>query len=485
VIQDKDKFSLSNWEIVSVNPKDKTWTWKSLFCFWANSFQSIVGFSLITSLYVVYNLNFLAVSLGLIIGSLLIYFFVNLIGKPSQIHGIPFPVFLRISMGINGAKYVALIRGIVGIFMFGIQTFFISISFGYVLRIILFSFDKTILNLEIFQTFYYYMTLIDWTSFIFAIFLQFFLFSKGHLFNKTLINFFGLFVYLGLLVFLTVIISENFGDLKNSIIDLINIENFYSKENFKEVATIAGTFFGFFSIIILNFGDFSRYVKNDKELKKGNLSLILNLLIFSIVSVAIVIGADIILNKNNSDVSQIFTNPTDIIGKFNNNYLTICALMFMLAASLSTNMIANYVPSQNTLINFLPNALSLKTSGLIIIIFGGIIGIFWNPILSQIGILSVIDTLGCFFGPTFGIIVTDYYLIKQKKITNKDIFSSLTDGNYYYSGGWHIKALYSLFIGFIFSAATIWNPDLRFFQSFSWLIGLIITSMTYYLLAKR
>jgi len=38
---------------------------------------------------------------------------------------------LRILFGVGGARYIALLRGIVGIFMFGIQTFFIAKSLGY------------------------------------------------------------------------------------------------------------------------------------------------------------------------------------------------------------------------------------------------------------------------------------------------------------------------------------------------------------------
>jgi len=59
VIQENSKTGLQNWEIVSVNPSDKIWNWKDLFCFWGNNIQSIIGFSLIASLYLVYNLNFL------------------------------------------------------------------------------------------------------------------------------------------------------------------------------------------------------------------------------------------------------------------------------------------------------------------------------------------------------------------------------------------------------------------------------------------
>ena len=70
--QEKEKFSLTNWEIVSVNPSDKQWTWKTLFCFWGNSVQSIIGFSLIASLYLVYDLNFLVVLIGSLIGSVFV-----------------------------------------------------------------------------------------------------------------------------------------------------------------------------------------------------------------------------------------------------------------------------------------------------------------------------------------------------------------------------------------------------------------------------
>jgi len=485
VIQENGNIELKNWELVSVNPSDKKWDWTDLFCFWGNNIQTIIGFSLIASLYLVYNLNFLVVLFGCLIGSFFVYFFANLIGRPSQRHGIPFPVFLRISMGINGARYVSLFRGLVGIFMFGVQTYFLSKSFSYLIRIGFHLFDNTILDQDIFLIFYLGMNFIDWAAFIFALLLQFFLFSRGHSFNKLFINFSAMFVYFGLSLFLIIIISENYIAVSQSFKDLLIFKNFLSKENIIPITTIAGTIFAYFSIVILNFGDFSRYVKNEKELNFGNLSLILNLIIFSLFSVLIVIGADIIFNKSLQNVDQILTNPTDIIGKFDNISLSIIVLFFILFSSASTNLIANYVPSQNTLLNFFPQSLNLKSAGVIVAIFGFFIGIFWIPVLSQIGILSFVDTIGAFFGPIFGIVIVDYYLIKKGKLNNKDIFSSISNSSYYYSKGWHIKAIYSLFIGFIFSASTIWNLDLSFLQSFSWIIGAFMSSITYYLLANR
>ena len=97
------------------------------------------------------------------------------------------------------------------------------------------------------------------------------------------------------------------------------------------------------------------------------------------------------------------------------------------------------------------NAISsvIKSSSFVISLFGFFVGIFWLTYLSQIGILSIIDTLGAFFGPLFGIIISDFYFIKKGNLNNKDIYSLEKTGEYYYSGGWHIKGVYSLVLGFI------------------------------------
>ncbi|MBC8304689.1 MAG: cytosine permease [Pelagibacterales bacterium] len=485
MIQEKSNIQLTNWELVSVNPSNKIWNWKDLFCFWGNTIQSIIGFSIIASLYLVYELNVSVVFFGTFAASLLVVFLTNLIGKPSQKHGIPFPVFLRTSMGIFGAKYVAILRGLVAIFMFGVQTFFLSKSIGYLIRISLFSIDSTFLDKEIFTLFFYGLNIIDWFSFVFAIFLQIYLFRKGQIFNKIIINISAIFVYIGLILFCAIIASTNLVDVVDSFKDLLVFDNVISKSNISPFLTVFGTMFAYFSIVIVNFGDFSRFVKNENELKKGNLSLLINLIFFSIFAIFIVIGADIILNKNLQVMDRILVSPTDIIGKFDNIFLSVAALFFILFATASTNLIANFIPSQNCLINLMPSKLNPTSSGVIIGILGFFIGALWVPLLSQIGILSIVDTFGAFFGPIFGIIIADYYLIKEKEIVNKDIFSTNENGAYYFSGGWHLKAIYALLVAFVFSAATIWNPEFRFLQSYSWLIGAFIGFMMHYLLSKK
>ena len=483
--QNKSKDKLINWELVSINPNDKNWDWKDLFCFWGCNIQSIIGFSLIASLYLVYELNVIVVLFGTLIASILVYFLANLIGKPSQKYGLPFPVILRSSLGIKGAKYFGLFRGLVGIFMFGIQTYFLSRLFSYLIRISIFSFDNTFLDHDIFLIFLLGLNIIEWVSLVFTIILQALLFSKSHQFNRSIIRFSAITVYSGMLIFFLTVFLYDVKVVSTAFVDIFSINNLFDKNNLAPLITVVGSVFAYFSIVIVNYGDFSRYIKNENELKNGNLSLILNLLIFSVFAVFIVIGSDIFLNKNLENMERILTNPTDIIGKIDNTELTIIVLFFIIFSSVSTNLIANYIPTQNTLLNFLPTKLSLKTSAFIISFFGFIIGIFWLPLLSQIGILSFIDTFAAFFGPLFGVMVIDYYLVKKTNLNNKDIFSLESKGAYFYSNGWHIKAIYSLVIGFIFAASTIWNESLMTFHSYSWMIGAFTSSLTYYMLVNK
>ena len=483
--QNKSKNTLINWELVSVNPNDKNWDWKDLFCFWGNNIQSVIGFSLIASLYLVYELNVFVVLIGTLLASILVYFLANLIGKPSQKYGLPFSIILRTSLGINGAKYIGLFRGLVGIFMFGIQTYFLSRLLSFLIRISIFSFDNTFLDHDIFLIFLLGLNIIDWVSFVFTIILQAFLFSKNHQFNRSIIKFSAVTVYSGMLIFFLTVFLYDVKVVSAAFADIFSIDNLFDKNNIIPLITVMGTIFAYFSIVIVNYGDFSRYVKNENELKKGNLSLILNLLIFSFFAVFIVIGSDIFLNKNLENMERILTNPTDIIGKIDNTVLTVIVLFFIIFSSASTNLIANYVPTQNTLLNLMPTKFNLKTSAVVIALLGFIIGIFWLPLLSQIGILAFVDTFGAFFGPLFGIMIVDYYLIKKTNLDNNDIFSLKNDSLYFYSNGWHIKAIYSLVLGFIFAASTIWNESLMIFHSYSWVIGAFISSLTYYLIVSK
>ena len=75
---------------------------------------------------------------------------------------------------------------------------------------------------------------------------------------------------------------------------------------------------------------------------------------------------DAYFKQDPENLSRILTNPKDIIGKLDNLLITNLVLIFIIIASASTNLIANFIPSQYTLINFAPSFLSLKSASFVI-----------------------------------------------------------------------------------------------------------------------
>jgi len=58
-----------------------------------------------------------------------VQFFCNLVAKPSQVTGTPYPVICRASFGVLGANIPAIIRGLIAVAWYGIQTYLASAAF--------------------------------------------------------------------------------------------------------------------------------------------------------------------------------------------------------------------------------------------------------------------------------------------------------------------------------------------------------------------
>ena len=86
-------------------------------------------------------------------------------------------------------------------YFLGIQTFFLSKIFGYLIRIMIYSIDNSLLDHEIFLTFFLGLNIIDAISFGVVIIFQTLLFSIGIQHNKKLINYSAILVYAGMVTF--------------------------------------------------------------------------------------------------------------------------------------------------------------------------------------------------------------------------------------------------------------------------------------------
>ena len=101
---------LYNSDLAPTPSSKKNWGWFEIFNVWANDVQSLFGYTLAASLFLASGLNGWAVFAALILAGFFIMWLVNLSGKPSVKHGIPYPVFARVSMGVFGANFPAMAR---------------------------------------------------------------------------------------------------------------------------------------------------------------------------------------------------------------------------------------------------------------------------------------------------------------------------------------------------------------------------------------
>ena len=241
---------------------------------------------------------------------------------------------------------------------------------------------------------------------------------------------------------------------------------------------IFGTMVAYFAAVVINFGDFSRFVRNEKEMRKGNLwGLVGNIVVFSFIALMVTGGTVAVFGET-------LTNPTDMVARVDNWFLTVVAAFAFFTATVGINMVANFIPPAYDLANLMPQKIDFRIGGLITAITGFILAILWVSVISQLGIFPFVNTLGAILAPVYGIMMVDYYIIKKRELDIQDLFSTDSGGKYYYNQGWNNRALVALAIAAIFAVATVWWPALSILSGYGWIIGAALGGGLHYLMSS-
>ncbi len=445
---------LYNDDLAPTPAAAKNWGWFEIFNVWANDVQSLFGYTLAASLFLTAGLNGWAVFAAIILAGFFIMWLVNLSGAPSVKHGIPYPVFARLSMGVFGANFPAMVRGLVAIFWYGAQTFFASTAVDLLLKSFL---DINSGNLILGMTETGLLALALVAGF------QIYLFWNGIDLIRRFLNFAGPAVYAVMILLMVVIWVKAGGGL---LAEAGKIFSGGSNDGWViAFFTVFGTMVAYFAAVVINFGDFSRFVNSESQMRLGNLlGLPLNIAVFSFIALMITAGAVVVFG-------EALTNPTEMVDKVDNLWLTIVAAFAFFTATVGINMVANFVPPAYDLANLAPSKITFRIGGLITAVIGVILAVLWVSVISKIGIFGFVNTLGAVLAPVYGIMMVDYYIIKKQEIDIQQLFSAEPGGKYYYQSGWNIRALIAFAIAAIFAVATVWYPPLGVLQGFGWIIG--------------
>ncbi len=442
--------SLYNADLAPTPSNKKNWGWFEIFNVWANDVQSLFGYTLAASLFLASGLNGWAVFLALILAGFFIMWLVNLSGKPSVKHGIPYPVFARVSMGVFGANFPAMARGLVAMFWYGAQTYAASTAVALLITGITGN-----PGTEMFLG----MTGVMWVSFIFVSAFQVYLFWQGVDLVKRFLNFAGPAVYVVMVLLMLVIWFKAGGGLLSEVGEIFSggtrSGGFEGLGSFGAFLAVFSIMVGYFAAVVINFGDFARFVKNEDEMKKGNLwGLVGNVIFFSFITLMITGGTIAIFG-------EYVANPTDMVAKVDNIVLTIVAAFAFFAATVGINMVANFIPPAYDLANLMPSKINFRTGGLITAAFGFVIGGMWVAVITQMGLFPFVNTLGAILAPVFGIMITDYYIIKKQRLDIDDLFSDSPKGRYHYNGGFNGKGMIAWVLSGYIAVGTVW-PNILF-----------------------
>src|SRR6201994_4945518 len=416
---------LYNHDLAPVAPEGRTWGTFSLFAMWMSDVHSVGGDTFAASLFFL-GLTGWEVLLAMVVGISAVYFLMNLIGRPSLKYGTPFPVVARMSFGVMGANIAAGLRGIVGIVWYGVQTYFAS---------------KAVQALVL--TFYpgaeawthsgfAGLTALGWASFLFMWLFQLLIFLNGMETIRKFIDFCGPVVYIVMFALAIWIVAQT--GMSSLSLQLAPPAEGSAVAH---MANAAMLIVAYFAALLLNFGDFSRFAKDEHAMKVGNfLGLPVNFIVFAIVTVIVTAGTVKVFG-------QAIMDPVGIVERIGNPIVVALGSITFIVATMGINIVANFVSPAYDISNLYPEKIDFRLGGLITSILSVLV-CPWLFVSSPQAITIFVSIFGAVLGPMFGIMVSDYYLVKKQQIVLNDLYTMSPSGSLYYEGGWNNRALLAL-----------------------------------------
>ncbi|GAD87666.1 NCS1 family nucleobase:cation symporter-1 [Nocardia asteroides NBRC 15531] len=460
---------LTNEELAPL--RKQSWGTYNIFAFWMSDVHSVGGYVTAGSLFAL-GLASWQVLAALLIGITIVYFFCNLVAKPSQVTGVPYPVICRSAFGVLGANIPAIIRGLIAVAWYGIQTFLASAALDVVLV-------KLFPGLAPYAVTADYgflgLSLLGWGSYLLLWVVQACVFWRGMDSIRRFIDFCGPAVYVVMFVLCGYLIAKaGWG-----AIDLNLGEVTYT--GWASVPVMLGAIalvVSYFSGPMLNFGDFSRYGKSFQAVRTGNLlGLPVNFLVFSLL---VVITASLTVPV----YGELITDPVATVARIDSTFAIVLGALTFTIATIGINIVANFISPAFDFSNVSPQRISWRAGGMIAAV-GSVLITPWNLYNNPDVIHYTLEVLGAFIGPLFGVLICDYYLVRKQKVIVDDLFTMSEQGTYWYRKGYHPAAVAATVVGALVAVFPVLAnslPGMHTAAQYSWFIGCGLGFVVYYLL---
>jgi NCS1 family nucleobase:cation symporter-1 len=451
--------------------KQQTWGQYNFFAFWMADVHSVGGYITAGSLFSL-GLTSWQVLVALLVGIVIVQFFCNLVAKPSQVTGTPYPVICRASFGVKGANIPAIIRGLIAVAWYGIQTYLASSA---VMVLVLHFWPElgpySLVELHGFAG----LSTLGWAAFMFMWVLQALVFWHGMNAIRVFIDWAGPGVYVVMMMLAGWLVWKagwnnidlNLGGVRHKGWDALPVM-------LSAIALVVS----YFSGPMLNFGDFSRYGKNFDVVRKGNFwGLPVNFIFFSLLTV-ITSAATVPV------FGELITDPVHTVSKIDSTTAMVLGALTFMIATVGINIVANFVSPAFDFSNVAPQLISWRMGGMIAAV-GSIFITPWNLYNNPDVIHYTLDILGSFIGPLFGILISDFFLVRKQKVVVDDLYTLDPKGAYWYSNGYNKAAVWTMIPAAIIPILCVVVPALHGAANYSWFIGMGLGLVIYTALSPK
>ncbi|HTJ32589.1 MAG TPA: NCS1 family nucleobase:cation symporter-1 [Dactylosporangium sp.] len=454
--------------------RKQTWGAYNIFAFWMSDVHSVGGYVTAGSLFAL-GLSSWQVLVSLVVGIGIVYVFCNLVARPSQATGVPYPVINRVAFGVLGANVPAIIRGSIAVAWYGIQTYLASAAL-----------DVVVLKLwpglapyaDVDRWGFLGLPLLGWCSYALLWVLQAAVFWTGMETIRKFIDFCGPAVYVVMVVLAGYLIYKagwggidlKLGDVKYHGFDALPVM-------LGAIALVVS----YFSGPMLNFGDFSRYGRSFGAVRTGNLlGLPVNFLAFSIL---VVVTSSLTIPI----FGELITDPVQTVARIDSTFAIVLGALTFTIATIGINIVANFISPAFDFSNVSPQRISWRAGGMIAAV-GSVLITPWNLYNNPDVIHYTLEILGAAIGPLFGVLIADYYLVRRQRVDVDAMFSMSPDGPYWYRRGYNPPALIATGIGAVVAVVPVlWThgPGMHTTAQYSWFIGMGVGLAGYLALARR
>ncbi|MEO5684214.1 MAG: NCS1 family nucleobase:cation symporter-1 [Chitinophagaceae bacterium] len=476
-MNDSPDSALINEDLAPVPQDKRTWGTWNYAALWISMSLCIPTYMLASSL-IQGGMNWWQAILTIFLGNAIVLIPMILNGHAGARYGIPFPVLARASFGTKGANIPAMLRAIVACGWFGIQTWIGGASLYNILR----AWNPSLA--EINTTSLFPQTLPFICFFIFWLLNMFIVYLGTDSIRKLLVfKAFFLPVAALALLYWAITAAHGLGPILDQPSKFTDSPSFF-RYFFPALTGMVG----FWATLSLNIPDFTRYAKSQHAQIKGQIiGLPPSMTLFAFIGVVVTSATALIYGSPEWDIVKL-------AGKFENKIMVSFAMLGIIISTLATNIAANIVSPANDFSNLSPTKINFKLGGYIT----GIVGILifpWKLIADPNGyIFTWLIAYSSLLGPVGGIMIADYFFIRNKTLAADDLYKH--NGVYSYGNGFNSKAILALLLGIVpnvpgfllqikLVAASTFPEWISHLYNYAWFVGFLVSGLLYLLLMKQ